>query len=77
LLVGSTRKAAQLRDWLRRKAEIGLRTAGLICDEKIDKTEDGIPVLGTNDELEKVIRELGITQIILLEFPLFTEVTFD
>jgi exopolysaccharide biosynthesis polyprenyl glycosylphosphotransferase len=77
LLVGSTRKAAQLRDWLRRKAEIGLRTVGLICDEKIDKTEDGIPVLGTSDELEKVIRELGITQIILLEFPLFNEINRD
>ena len=74
MLVGSTRKAAQLRDWIRRKAEIGQRTVGLICDEKIDKTEDGIPVLGTSDELEKVVRELGITQIILLEFPLFTEI---
>jgi putative colanic acid biosynthesis UDP-glucose lipid carrier transferase len=74
LLVGSPRKAAQLRSWLRRKAEIGLRTVGLICDEKIDRTEDGIPVLGTSGELEKVIRELGITQVILLEFPLFTEI---
>src|SRR5437899_6621005 len=74
LLVGPPRKAAQLRDWLRRKAEIGLRTVGLICDEKIDRTEDGIPVLGSSGELEKVIRELGITQVILLEFPLFTEI---
>jgi putative colanic acid biosynthesis UDP-glucose lipid carrier transferase len=74
LLVGSPRKAAQLRSWLRRKAEIGLRTVGLICDEKIDRTEDGIPVLGSSGELEKVIRELGITQVILLEFPLFTEI---
>ena len=74
LLVGSPRKAAQLRNWLRRKAEIGLRTVGLICEEKIDRTEDGIPVLGSSGELEKVIRELGITQVILLEFPLFTEI---
>ena len=74
LLVGSPRKAAQLRSWLRRKAEIGLRTVGLICEEKIDRTEDGIPVLGSSGELEKVIRELGITQVILLEFPLFTEI---
>src|SRR3954467_10727584 len=45
LLVGSSRRAAQLGDWLRRKAEIGLRTAGLICDEKIENGENGIPVL--------------------------------
>ena len=73
LLVGTSSKAAQLRDWLQRKAEIGLRAVGLICDEKIDKTEDGMPVLGRPDEIEKIIRERGITQVILLEFPLFTE----
>jgi exopolysaccharide biosynthesis polyprenyl glycosylphosphotransferase len=70
LLVGSTQKAAQLRDWLRRKAKIGLRTVGLISDEKIDQSEEGIPVLGSPDQLVKIIRERGITQIILLEFPL-------
>jgi exopolysaccharide biosynthesis polyprenyl glycosylphosphotransferase len=70
LLVGSTQKAAQLRGWLRRKDKIGLRTVGLISDEKIDQSEEGIPVLGSPDQLVKIIRERGITQIILLEFPL-------
>jgi len=74
LLVGSTEKAAQLRSWLRRKADIGLRTVGLVCDEPIEKTEDGIPVLGNSDDLEKIIVGHGITQIIMLEFPLFTEI---
>lgn len=74
LLVGSSEKAGQLRAWLRRKAEIGLRTVGLVCDEAISETEDGIPVLGRSEDVEKVITENGITQIILLEFPLFTEV---
>ena len=73
LLVGSSRRALQLRDWLRRKAEIGLRTVGMICDENVDNNQDGIPVLGTSDQLEKVICQFGITQVILLEFPLFTE----
>jgi undecaprenyl-phosphate glucose phosphotransferase len=70
LLVGSSQKAAQLRDWLRRKDKIGLRTIGLISDEKIAPSEEGIPVLGSPDQLVKIIRERGITQIILLEFPL-------
>jgi exopolysaccharide biosynthesis polyprenyl glycosylphosphotransferase len=77
LLVGSSRKAAQLGDWLRRKAEIGLRTVGLISDEKIEHGQGGIPVLGTPDQVEKVIREHGITQVILLEFPLFTDIYQD
>ena len=72
--MGSTEKAAQLRSWLRRKADIGLRTVGLVCDEQIEKTEDGIPVLGNSDDLEKIIVERGITQVIMLEFPLFTEI---
>jgi len=71
LLVGSSRRAQQLGEWLQRKAEIGLRTVGLICEEKIEKTPDGLPVLGQPEEIEKVIRERGITQVILLEFPLF------
>jgi exopolysaccharide biosynthesis polyprenyl glycosylphosphotransferase len=73
LLVGPTQRARQLRAWLRRKAEIGLHTVGLICEEKIDNHESGIPILGTPDELEKIVRDHGVTQIILLEFPLFTE----
>jgi exopolysaccharide biosynthesis polyprenyl glycosylphosphotransferase len=73
LLVGPSRKADQLSDWLQRKAEIGLRTVGLICNEKIDQSRDGIPWLGTPDRLEQVIREQGITQVSLLEFPLFNE----
>src|SRR5437762_5636821 len=71
LLVGSSRKAQQLGEWLQRKSEIGLRTVGLICEEDIDRTQEGIPVLGKPNEIEKVIIDRGITQVILLEFPLF------
>lgn len=74
LLVGSTRRADQLSEWLQRKSEIGLRTAGLVCEQDIDATANGIPVLGRPEEIEKVIREFGITQVILLEFPLFDNV---
>src|SRR5258707_102151 len=73
VLVGPSHRAAQLREWLQRKADIGLHTVGLISEEKIDKSGDGIPVLGTPDQVEEVIREYGITQVILLEFPFFTE----
>src|SRR5690242_2826631 len=72
LLVGSSRRAEQLGDWLRRTSEIGLRSIGVIGEENVAKTNDGIPVLGKPDDIERVIREQGITQVILLEFPLFT-----
>ncbi|HET9418028.1 MAG TPA: exopolysaccharide biosynthesis polyprenyl glycosylphosphotransferase [Chthoniobacterales bacterium] len=73
LLVGSTARAAHLRTWLHRKAEIGLRTVGLVCDDDMENHDSSIPVLGKPSELEKIIPARGITQIILLEFPLFTE----
>src|SRR2546430_4412997 len=73
VLVGSSAKAAQLRAWLRRKGDIGLRTIGLICNEPIEKTEDGIPVLGGSDALERIIVERGVTQVIMLEFPVFDD----
>jgi putative colanic acid biosynthesis UDP-glucose lipid carrier transferase len=58
---------------LQRKSEIGLRTIGLISEENVAKTSDGIPVLGKPNEIERVIREQGITQVILLQFPLFVD----
>ena len=74
LLIGTSEKAGQLRGWLRRKGDIGLRTIGLLSDEAIPQTADGIPVLGTSDTIERVVRERGITQVIMLEFPLFSEI---
>ncbi len=38
ILVGSSQRVAQLREWLERKAEIGLRTVGLISDD--DQTDN-------------------------------------
>jgi putative colanic acid biosynthesis UDP-glucose lipid carrier transferase len=73
VLVGPSRKATQLRDWLRRKSEIGLRTIGILCDDKTGQTDEGFPVLGKPEQLADVIRDHNVTQVIMLEFPLFTE----
>ena len=70
ILVGPTRKATQMRDWIRRKGKIGLQAVGLICDENVTQTEEGIPVLGTPADLAAIVAAKGITQVILLEFPL-------
>jgi exopolysaccharide biosynthesis polyprenyl glycosylphosphotransferase len=78
LLIGSPEKAQQLRPWLRRKAEFGLRAIGLVSDDKIDNVPSGVPpLLGGSQDLERIIREREITQVILLEFPLFTQINWD
>ncbi len=74
LLIGTARKTREMRGWLRRKSEIGLRIIGLLTEEPLEQTPEGIRVLGACSEIERVVREHGITQVILLEFPLFTEV---
>src|SRR3954464_253476 len=72
VLVGPPQKAADLGDWLRRKAEIGLRTIGLVYDEQspADPNNPDLPLLGNTGQLEQVIQQHGISQVILLEFPL-------
>src|SRR5581483_2201565 len=69
VLIGSARRAALLREWLQRKAEIGFRTVGLLSDEE-NVLEPGVPLLGKRDQLEQIVQTHGITQVILLEFPL-------
>jgi len=68
--VGPPQKAVGLRDWLLRKAEIGFRTVGIVSDDQVDSGESDLPSLGTTQQLESVVRDHGITQVILLEFPL-------
>lgn len=74
LLIGSHEKAKEMRSWIRRKSEIGLQAVGRLCEDPCGPEEDSIPILGHPDQIERVVRERGITQVILLEFPLFTEV---
>ena len=69
ILVGPPRNAEALRDWLRRKSEIGLKTVGIVCDDGSGNGTD-LPLLGNSHELEKVITHNGINQVILLEFPM-------
>src|SRR5438045_5778710 len=49
ILVGSSQRVAQLREWLERKAEIGLRTVCLISDDaQIDNPDVQFVVLPDN-----------------------------
>jgi exopolysaccharide biosynthesis polyprenyl glycosylphosphotransferase len=78
LLVGSPEKALQLGQWLRRKAQIGFRTIGLISDDDVTTITSAVPPwLGQSSDLGRIIRERGVTQVILLEFPLFNEINWE
>lgn len=72
LLVGPADKAWQMRDYLSRKAELGINTIGLLCD---DADCDGavMPVLGRVNDFERVVQEKNVTQAILVELPFSPE----
>src|SRR5687767_11093674 len=69
LLVGPARKAWELRDWLSRKADLGIHTIGLLCDEP-NGHGHLMPLLGGLDDFERVVQERNVTQAILVELPL-------
>jgi exopolysaccharide biosynthesis polyprenyl glycosylphosphotransferase len=72
LLLGPSAKIAALSGWLHRKSDLGIHTVGVVCDEEgTGGTVQGLRVLGTTDDLERVIRDFDITQVIVVELPLF------
>jgi len=71
VLMGPVAKAAALRPWLQRKEDLGIVTVGLLTDEEGARGPDGLRVLGTWDDLETAVRQHGVTQVILVELPMF------
>jgi exopolysaccharide biosynthesis polyprenyl glycosylphosphotransferase len=72
LLVGPADKAWQLRDYLARKADLGINTIGLLCDEP-NGHGHLMAVLGKVADFERVVQEKNATQAILVELPLSAE----
>jgi putative colanic acid biosynthesis UDP-glucose lipid carrier transferase len=88
LLVGSTYRAIGFLSWLNKKEVLGVQCVGVLTDDdhgtepgrkfKSDiyrkfKKEGGPPFLGGIEDLERAIKEHDVTHVILLEYPLFSE----
>jgi putative colanic acid biosynthesis UDP-glucose lipid carrier transferase len=71
LLAGCFRNAANLRGWLTSKEMLGYSIAGLLCHDRFDGELGDLKILGTAEDLERIIGEHGVTQVILAEFPQF------
>ncbi len=74
LLVGPGDRIAVLKNWLIRKADLGILTIGLLTDEEAAGSVEGIRVLGGTDDLERVVREYDVAQVIIVEFPMFPHI---
>jgi putative colanic acid biosynthesis UDP-glucose lipid carrier transferase len=71
LLAGSSGNVPKLHGWLRSKERHGYSIAGVMCHDRVEGSLNGIKILGSVDDLEAVIIDHDITQVILVEFPLF------
>jgi putative colanic acid biosynthesis UDP-glucose lipid carrier transferase len=69
LLLGTAERAARLSHWLGTKEVLGFRTIGLLSDEPEEADAEGLRRVGKMDDLSAVVREHGVTQVILLELP--------
>ncbi len=70
LLVGRVGKAEVLRPWLDRKADVGFRTVGILCDDDPWELEKcAYPRLGGTHQMVEVVQQYGITQVIRTEMP--------
>jgi exopolysaccharide biosynthesis polyprenyl glycosylphosphotransferase len=71
LLAGCCRNASFLHRWLKSKEKLGYHITGVICHDRLFGALNGLKVMGTLEDLERVIVEQDITQVILVEFPEF------
>lgn len=71
LLVGRSFNPERLEKWLASKEGIGFRVVGALRQEGEPVYLPSVPVLGTFNDLERVVREHEITQVILVALPRF------
>lgn len=70
LLVGASKRVPVLKEWMERKADFGLHAVGLLCDDDTPEIVHGLRVLGGTEDIERVLRETGAGQVIVLGLPL-------
>ena len=72
-LVGTLETAGGIQSWLERKELMGMRTVGLVCAGQPSDSIPSLPILGTLDEIEDILRTKSITQLIVLNLSLGSE----
>lgn len=67
LVVGAGELGRQVVERLEEHREYGFRVVGFLDDDpgKQQREIDGVPVLGTTHDLERVVRERGVDQVLL------------
>ncbi len=72
-LVGTPAQAVELKPWLDRKRESGMKMVGLIWSEPASDQTSPFPFLGTWDHIEDILRRQSVTRLIVLNLSVGSE----
>jgi putative colanic acid biosynthesis UDP-glucose lipid carrier transferase len=72
-LAGTVEQAAQIKPWLDKKSVLGFRTVGLVCPQPSAAGGCPFPWLGNLENMHEILRDRSITQVIVLDLSLGTD----
>ncbi|MES2307739.1 MAG: sugar transferase, partial [Verrucomicrobiota bacterium] len=69
LLIGPLKKAIRMKTWIQNKGMLGIEPVGVICKDAEEGTLSGLKIISAREGIEKILKDLKIRQVILLELP--------
>ena len=69
LFIGPASSLARLGDWIERQGHLGVLPVGLLTEDPLLKEHQGVPVLGHEADLARVLAERPIAQVVRLGLP--------
>lgn len=69
LFIGPIKKALRMKNWMKQKGSLGIRSVGVVCKGEEEGEMEGLKIISEEREIGEVIKNLKISQVILLELP--------
>lgn len=69
LFVGPLKKAVRMKNWMLQKGMLGMTPIGVMTTDAEEGHLSGLQIISPQKGIEKILKELRIAQVILLEIP--------
>lgn len=69
LMIGPLKKAVRMKNWILQKELLGMNPVGVMSNDVEEGIFSGLKVISPKKGIETVLKELRISQVILLELP--------
>jgi len=74
LVYAHSTEADHIVEWMQRQEAIGIQLIGCVTDRPLTGGMSKIQVLGTTNDLVRVLKEAGATQLLVPELPMFSNI---